>query len=123
MLGLGYGIGLVIIGILFIIFKHYFLGACAIVFAYVLVYNMNKGMESSSGEYVSTIRSCPKCGSVNCSAFAEQHYVGPKTKKRVDVNLNPLKPFTVYNVKEKTVKESYTYSVGKFICNDCGKIF
>lgn len=56
---------------------------------------------------------CPRCKSGNCSV-----YVKDISKSTTSINLNPLKPFTVYNHKEKTVKE-----VSKFVCNDCGKIF
>lgn len=69
-------------------------------------------------------RICPKCGSENCYAFVEDKVVlKGKTKTQTSINLNPLKPFTVFNHKEKVVREPWTMQVSKFICNDCGKIF
>lgn len=58
-------------------------------------------------------KSCPKCGSDNYHAFVED-----KVKRSSSINLNPLKPFTVLNHKEKVVRQ-----VSKFVCDDCGKIF
>ena len=45
------------------------------------------------------------------------------TKTRYTANLNPLKPFTLLNKKEKVVKKEQVVTESKFICNSCGKIF
>lgn len=66
---------------------------------------------------------CPKCGSENCSHYQEQKIVPGKTKTRYTVNLNPLKPFTLVNKKEKVVKKEQIVTESKFVCNVCGKIF
>lgn len=66
---------------------------------------------------------CPRCHSSNCSHYQEQRIVPAKTKTRYSVNLNPLHPFTLVNKKEKVVKNGYTVSENKFVCNKCGKIF
>lgn len=67
---------------------------------------------------------CPKCGSGNCHAFVEDETIlQGKTKMQTSVNLNPLKPFTLFNTKEKVVREPWTMQVSKFVCDDCGKIF
>lgn len=67
---------------------------------------------------------CPKCGSGNCHAFVEDETIlQGKTKVQTSLNLNPLKPFTLFNTKEKVVREPWTMQVSKFVCDDCGKIF
>lgn len=69
-------------------------------------------------------RYCPSCGSENCHAFVEDKVIRQgKTKVQTSVNLNPLKPFTVFNHKEKVVRNPLTMQVSKFVCDDCGKIF
>lgn len=60
---------------------------------------------------------CPRCCSENCSHYKEQKVVNGKT--RATVNLNPLRPFTLFNIKQK---QKYV-TLDKIICNDCGKIF
>lgn len=66
---------------------------------------------------------CPRCGSENCSHYQEQKIIPSKTKTRYTANLNPLKPFTLLNKKEKVVKKEQVITESKFICNSCGKIF
>ena len=69
-------------------------------------------------------RCCPVCGGENYHAFVEEKVIRQgKTKSTVSLNLNPLKPFTVLNQKEKVVREPLTMQVSKFVCDDCGKIF
>lgn len=66
---------------------------------------------------------CPRCGSENCFIYREQTVIPEKTKTRYTMNLNPLKPFTILNKKEKVVRKERTITESKFMCNDCGKIF
>lgn len=66
---------------------------------------------------------CPRCGSENCSYYQEQKIIPGKTKTRYTANLNPLKPFTLVNKKEKVVKKDKTVTESKIMCNDCGNIF
>lgn len=66
---------------------------------------------------------CINCKSENCSEYKDQIVVPDKTKTTVSLNLNPLKPFTVANVKEKVVRKGYSIPINRFICNDCGEIF
>ena len=66
---------------------------------------------------------CPRCHSENCSHYKEQKIIPEKTKTRYSVNLNPLKPFTFANKKEKLVRKDQVITQNKIICNDCGKIF
>lgn len=66
---------------------------------------------------------CPKCGSENCSRYREQHYIPGETEVEYTKNLNPLKPFTIANRKEKIIREEKVVTKNRFICNDCGKVF
>lgn len=66
---------------------------------------------------------CPRCGSENCSHYYEQKFIPGKTKTQYSVNLNPLKPFTIINRKEKILKKDKTVTEHKFTCNECGNIF
>lgn len=66
---------------------------------------------------------CPRCGSENCAHYQEQKIIPGKTKTRYTANLNPLKPFTLVNKKEKVVRKDQIITESKFICNNCGKIF
>lgn len=66
---------------------------------------------------------CPRCGSDNCAHYQEQRVIPGKTKTRYTANLNPLRPFTLVNKKEKVVRKEQTVTESKFVCNSCGKIF
>ena len=66
---------------------------------------------------------CPRCNSSNCSHYKEQRVIPGKTKTKYTANLNPLKPFTLVNKKEKVIKPERVVTEDKFICNSCGKIF
>lgn len=66
---------------------------------------------------------CPRCGSENCAHYKEQRVIPGKTKTSYSANLNPFKPFTFINKKEKVVRKDRIVIDDKFICNSCGKIF
>ena len=74
---------------------------------------------------------CPRCHSENCSYFTEQAQqqvvIPAKKKTRYTANLNPLKPFTLVNKKEKVVKkervETEVRTEQRIICNSCGFVF
>ena len=66
---------------------------------------------------------CPRCKSDNCSHYKEKKVIPGKTKTKYSANLNPLKPFTLVNKKEKVVRKDFEYTQDKIICNNCGKIF
>ena len=66
---------------------------------------------------------CPRCGSWDCSHHQEQKIIPGKTKTRYTANLNPLRPFTFVNKKEKVVRKEEVISISKFMCNKCGYIF
>lgn len=74
---------------------------------------------------------CPRCGSENCSYYTEQTQsqksTPAKTKTRYTVNLNPFRPLTIVNKKEKVVKKekvkTKVKTEQKIICNSCGFTF
>lgn len=66
---------------------------------------------------------CPRCGGSDCSYFTEEKYIPEKKKETYSINLNPLKPFTLFNKKEKVIRKSYTQKIQKIRCNKCGCIF
>ena len=73
---------------------------------------------------------CPRCMSKNIEIYNTiTHGIRPpktKTVSKTSLNLNPLRPFTVFNTKSKTKvidKGSAGYTVVSYICKDCGKIF
>mgnify|MGYP002511969756 CR=1 FL=1 len=85
-----------------------------------------KRMEEIKSQRQERLRSktCPKCGGKNFHAFVETvEVVSGKTKTRYTTNLNPFRPFTLVNKKEKVVRNPITKQVSKFVCDDCGKIF
>ncbi len=66
---------------------------------------------------------CPRCGSEDCSHYQEQKIKPEKTKTRYTVNINPLRPFTLVNKKEKIIRKERVTTEKKIICNKCGYIF
>lgn len=69
-------------------------------------------------------RVCPRCNSDRFHAYVEEKvWIKGKTKQQTSLNMNPLKPFTVFNTKEKVIRPDITYKETNFLCDDCGKIF
>ena len=69
---------------------------------------------------------CPYCSSTHFQYAGQQIYGArpEKTKTRYTANLNPLRPFTLVNKKEKVVKKARSgYAVDEFICLNCGNRF
>lgn len=69
---------------------------------------------------------CPYCKSTNFQYAGQQTYGArpQKTKTKYTVNLNPFRPFTLMNKKEKVVKKARSgFAVDEFICLNCGKRF
>lgn len=82
----------------------------------------------SNGIYRRTLKGqrkvyCPRCDSDNCEWITETKVIPGKTKKETTLNLNPLKPFTIFNHKEKVVRRDMEYTVKRIQCYDCGNIF
>lgn len=69
---------------------------------------------------------CPACNSINVE-FIGSDVVGmhdPVTKTTTKINLNPLKPFTLFDHEDKVVKRGCSgFTVNSWHCRDCGKIF
>ena len=86
---------------------------------------------------------CPRCKSSKVQLIDNEANI-KKTKKSSSLNLNPLKPFTVFNHKEKKVKKKSKGKIAmaimtggtstmvtgladnkskEFYCTECGKIF
>lgn len=69
-------------------------------------------------------RKCPSCNSMRVRAFVEEKIITPqKTKGQTTINLNPFKPFTLFDHKEKVIRKEKRISTSRFICDACGKIF
>nr|DAG64025.1 MAG TPA: zinc-ribbon containing domain protein [Caudoviricetes sp.] len=66
---------------------------------------------------------CPSCHSDNCSWYVTEKTIPGKTKTTYKANLNPLKPFTLYNKKEKVIRKESQVTKKRIICNSCGRIF
>ena len=66
---------------------------------------------------------CPRCGSWECSHTQIPINVPGRFKTRYTANLNPFRPFTLVNKKEKVVQQGGTYYQHRFVCNKCGLIF
>lgn len=66
---------------------------------------------------------CPRCGSEKCSHYQEQRIIPGKTKTKYTANINPLKPLTLVNKKEKVIRKDQVVTESKFLCNSCGMIF
>lgn len=66
---------------------------------------------------------CPRCHSENCQYYTTERFVPGKTKTVYKANINPLKPFTLVNKKDKVITKDKTVTEKGIICNDCGYTF
>ena len=101
------------------------------VFYRIVMWADSKDKEKGVGQYSanstpSPQKRCPHCNSTDWQ-FAGQQTVGArdaKTKTEHKLNINPLKPLTIMDSKEKVVKKAKSgYSYDEFICLNCGKRF
>lgn len=75
-------------------------------------------------EYNGTTPVCPRCGKSRYHTVSSTEVVVPgKTKTQSSINLNPLKPFTLVNHKEKVVRQEISRQVVRFMCDECGNIW
>lgn len=96
----------------------------AIIILIALVYVVIRTKLSSEQKPVQIHDKCPRCGSTRFHAFVENVVVREgKVKSKTTLNINPLKPFTVFNHKEKVVRQPSMKQVSKFVCDNCGNIF
>lgn len=64
---------------------------------------------------------CPRCKKNTLFIKRVDHtHIPGKTKTSVSLNLNPLKPFTVYNVKEKEIRQEQNIERTLYKCSSCG---
>lgn len=79
-----------------------------------------------SSKAVNKMLHCPKCKSSKLQ-YLGQETIGArpeKTKTTTSLNLNPLKPFTLFNQKEKVVKKAKAgIDYDRWRCEECGKVF
>ncbi len=68
---------------------------------------------------------CKFCKSENIRLVSVYDKEIMKERKKVTykANLNPLKPFTAYNVKESTITPQITKKMGIYQCESCHKTF
>lgn len=63
---------------------------------------------------------CPMCGAYDWEFENRQYVVPGKTKTSYKANLNPLKPFTLVDKKEKIVRKEQAYNYQVKTCKKCG---
>ncbi len=97
---------------------------------YIKEYNRNvaerKRKKKEEAKRLKNTPHCPKCSSTNLQYLGEDNVGGreAKTKTVTSLNLNPLKPFTLFNQKEKVVKKAREgIDLDRWRCQDCGKVF
>lgn len=67
---------------------------------------------------------CPRCNRNRFHSIVTKEVIIPeKTKTQTSLNMNPLKPFTVLDHKEKVVRQEISREVTKFVCDDCGYVW
>lgn len=67
---------------------------------------------------------CPKCRSEKFHAFVEEEVIREGiVETQTSINLNPFKPFTIFNHRPKVIRKPITKQVSKFVCDNCGEIF
>lgn len=75
-------------------------------------------------KYDGTTPICPRCGKSRYHTTLSTEVIVPgKTKTKTSLNLNPLKPFTVLNHKEKVVRKEFSREVVRYMCDECGNIW
>lgn len=63
---------------------------------------------------------CPSCKNQTLIAIKHESYsVAPKTKTVIRPNLNPLRPFTLLEGYEKTIRSGYTVTGTVYECKSC----
>ncbi|MBQ3515012.1 MAG: hypothetical protein IJA32_14650 [Lachnospiraceae bacterium] len=92
----------------------------ALVFVYISPYMIKDKVPDYNGEQIK----CPRCGGTHYHVYIEEEVVLPrKVRGKTTLNMNPFKPFTVYNHEEEVVREAVTRKVSRFVCDKCGNIF
>lgn len=87
-------------------------------------FDEKRGVGVNSGK--PTKKQCPYCNSTDWQYLGQETIGarGEKTKVQYKVNLNPFRPFTLFERKEKVVRKANPgISFDTFICLYCGKRF
>lgn len=97
---------------------------------YLNEYNRNAAeklkKEKQANKRLKNVPHYPKCKSTNLQYLGADSVGGreTKTKTTTSLNLNPLKPFTLFNHKEKIVKKgSAGIDFDRWRCEECGNVF
>ena len=94
-----------------------------IFFLWLIVHQENM-KKTKLPKYDGSTPICPRCGKSRYHTVSSTEVVIPgKTKTQSSINLNPLKPFTLVNHKEKVVRQEISRQVVKFMCDECGNIW
>lgn len=100
--------------------------AILLVIVFILIFGAVSKNTSSAKlpKYDGKTPVCPRCGKSHYHSMVTQEVVVPeKTKTQSSLNLNPLKPFTVMNHKQKVVQREISREVVRFVCDECGNIW
>lgn len=104
--------------------EHYLAMALLVGFFLLIAWASIAGSADKTPKYDGKPRKCPRCGGGHFHVFVQEEVVAPaKIKSKTTLNMNPLKPFTVFNHKQKVVRQQITRNVSRFVCDDCGNIF
>lgn len=95
---------------------------------YAVVYDSSKPKEETYEEKMrkkglKPLNACPHCHSTNIRIVIEQEKHPAETEQKLKLNLSPLEPFTIFDVKEKIVKPEYTTKKSYWKCCQCGETF
>lgn len=63
---------------------------------------------------------CPKCGKNTYFDDVSVVYVPAKTKTSYKANINPLKPLTIADKKEKVIEDAHDRDIHNCRCTSCG---
>ena len=66
------------------------------------------------------LEQCPKCGAYSVRTSRETVKIDGKTKTSYSANLNPLKPFTFVNKKERVIRPDRYVEQEIKKCESCG---
>ena len=95
-----------------------------IIIVAILIFAYKSATKTKLPKYDGETPICPRCGKSHYHAMVTQEVVVPeKTKTQSSLNLNPLKPFTVMNHKQKVVQREISREVVRFVCDECGNIW
>lgn len=77
---------------------------------------------NSTTSYREQGEKCPKCKKMTLykTGDTSTYYIPPETKTVYKANLNPLKPFTLVDKKEKIKRAGYTINDAQKQCTSCG---